>query len=50
MRINPDLCYKYYEREDALILALYFKNPPGRLMRRQWTYPTKVFPDFNLWR
>lgn len=29
---------------------LYFKNPPGRLLRRQWTYNVKAFPDFQVWR
>ena len=50
MRLRPDLSYQYYPSEDALLLALYFKNPPGRLLRRQWSYPCKVFPDYKLWR
>ena len=50
LKLKPDAIYHYYERDDALLLALYFKNPPGRLLRRQWTYPLKVFPDFQTWR
>jgi hypothetical protein len=50
LRLQPDLAFHYYPSEDALLLALYFKNPPGRLLRRQWTYPVKVFPDFATWR
>jgi hypothetical protein len=50
LKQRPDVVYQYYEREDALLLALYFKNPPGRLLRRQWSYPLKVFPDFSLWK
>lgn len=33
-RANPDINYQYYEQMDALLLALNFKNPPGRLLRR----------------
>lgn len=35
--LRPDIKTQYYEREDALLLVVYFKNPPGRLCRRQWT-------------
>lgn len=50
LRYQPDMAYQYYQNEDALLLALYFKNPPGRLLRRQWTYPMKVIPDYSTWR
>jgi len=50
LRFNPDLVYQYDKNEDALLLGVYFKNPPGRLLRRQTTYPLKVFPDFHVWR
>lgn len=50
LNLRSDIVYQYYERDDSLLLALYFKNPPGRLLRRQWTYPVKAFPDFQLWR
>jgi hypothetical protein len=46
MRRYPDMNTAYYDKEDALLIALNFKNPPGRLLRRQWTYPFKVMPDF----
>jgi hypothetical protein len=29
---------------------MFFKNPPGRLLRTQWTLPVRVFPDFPEWR
>ena len=29
---------------------MFFQNPPGRLMRNQWTHPIRVFPDFPDWR
>jgi hypothetical protein len=33
LRLKPNICYQYLPSEDALMLALYFKNPPGRLLR-----------------
>ena len=50
LRFQPDLAYTYYPNEDALLLALYFKNPPGRLLRRQWSQPMRVTPDFGTWK
>jgi len=29
---------------------MFFQNPPGRLLRKQWTHPIRVFPDFSYWR
>ena len=34
---------------DGLLISLYFKNPPGRLLRRQWTASPRIFPDFQEW-
>ena len=50
MRLCPDVNTCYYDKEDALLLALNFKNPPGRLLRRQWSYPLKTLPDYPVWR
>ena len=50
LRFQPDLAYTYYPNEDALLLAVYFKNPPGRLLRRQWSHQLRVAPDFNQWK
>jgi hypothetical protein len=50
MRLCPDVNTCYYDKEDALLLALNFKNPPGRLLRRQWSYPLRTFPDYSVWR
>ena len=50
LRLCPDVNTLYYDKEDALLLALNFKNPPGRLLRRQWTYPVKTMPDIATWR
>ena len=37
LRYGPDVNTCYYDKEDALLLALNYKNPLGRLLRRQWT-------------
>lgn len=50
LRYQPDLAYQYYQSEDALLLSIYFKNPPGRLLRRQWTHELRTAPDFQTWR
>ena len=34
LRRNPDINTSYYDKEDSLLVALNFKNPPGRLIRR----------------
>ena len=34
----------------SLLLSLNFKNPPGRLLRRQWTQPLVGIPDYHHWR
>ena len=34
MKLNPDVNTAYFDKEDALLLALNYKNPPGRLLRR----------------
>ena len=48
--MRPDVATKYYKEDDGLLVSMYFKNPPGRLLRRQWTNPVQVFPDFNDWK
>lgn len=40
----------YYDKEDALILALNYKNPQGRILRRQWTCRLKGIPSYQDWR
>jgi len=36
--------------DDGLLVSMFFQNPPGRLLRKQWTHPIRVFPDFPDWR
>ena len=50
MKLCPDVNTAYFDKEDALLLALNYKNPPGRLLRRQWSQPIKVVPDVATWR
>lgn len=47
---RADTVSDYYELDDGLLLSVFFKNPPGRLLRRQWTETPKVFPDFPEWK
>ena len=46
---RADVKTKYFEMDDGLLVGLYYKNPPGRLLRRQWTSDTKVMPCFSEW-
>jgi len=41
---------EYFEMDDGLLVSMFFKNPPGRLLRRQWTNDVKVFPEFSEWK
>ena len=48
--LRPDMITEYFEMDDGLLVSLFFKNPPGRLLRRQWTNPARVYPEFSEWR
>lgn len=48
--LRPDLITEYFEMDDGLLVSMFFKNPPGRLLRRQWTNPARVYPEFAEWR
>lgn len=49
LQSRADIKTEYFGMEDGLLIALYFKNPPGRLLRKQWTASQKIFPDFQEW-
>lgn len=49
-QLQPDIVTDYYEMLDGLLVSMYFKNPPGRLIRKQWTHPVRTLPDFADWR
>ena len=48
--MQPDVVTDYYEMLDGLLVSMYFKNPPGRLLRTQWTMPVRTMPDFSDWQ
>lgn len=48
--MNPDINTCYFDKLDGLLLAINYKNPPGRLLRRQWTYPIKTLPELPEFR
>lgn len=45
--LNPNVATKYNEREDGLLVSLYFKNPPGRIMRNQWSHNFENATEFR---
>ncbi|CAI2364424.1 unnamed protein product [Moneuplotes crassus] len=45
--LNPNIATKYSSREDGLFVSLYFKNPPGRIMRNQWSYNFATSTEFR---
>ena len=47
---RPDILTEYFEMDDGLLVSIFYKNPPGRLLRRQWTHPIRVMPDFSEWK
>ena len=47
MLLKPEITTQYCAREDALLWALYFKNPLGRIIRNQWSLKYKNIPDFR---
>jgi hypothetical protein len=46
---DPQVIAKYNEKEDNLFLALYFKNPPGRILRKKWSADWRVLPNLENW-
>ena len=32
-----------------MLLALYFRNPPGRLLRKKWSAEWRVLPNLENW-
>jgi len=47
MMLSPNIATKYYDKEDGLLVGLYFKNPPGRILRNQWTFSFENATDFR---
>ena len=49
MLFEPKIITKYNEEEDNLLIAIYFKNPPGRILRNKWNAAWKVLPSVENW-
>ena len=49
MLFDPEIYSQYFDQDDALLLGLYFVNPPGRIIRKKWTSPWKVLPNVENW-
>lgn len=43
-------CLSLIKNNTTMIMALNFKNPPGRILRRQWTQPLVSVPDYLHYR
>ena len=43
-------CLDLIKNNTTMIMAINFKNPPGRILRRQWTQPLSGIPDFLHYR
>ena len=46
---DADTISKYDESSDSLLLCLYFKNPPGRQLKKPWRNDWKVLPNLEFW-
>jgi hypothetical protein len=40
---------RYNEKEDNLLLITYFRNPPGRVLRKKWSAEWRVLPNLENW-
>ena len=49
MIYDPILVHKYNDKDDNLYLAMYYKNPPGRILRTKWPADWKVLPNVENW-
>jgi len=46
---DPNVISKYDSSTDSLLLGLYFKNPPGRVLKKSWDNNWKVLPNLEFW-
>lgn len=40
---------QYNARDDNLFVAVYYKNPPGRILRQKWSCEWRVLPNMENW-
>jgi hypothetical protein len=50
LMLNPNIATHYYDNEDGLLVSLYFRNPPGRILRNQWTFNFENSSNFRLFQ
>ena len=43
---EPEILTEYIQRTDSLLLCVFFKTPPGRIIRKAWKTPWRVCPNF----
>ncbi len=46
---DPTIVAKYNDKDDNIYIILYFKNPPGRILRKKWSQDWKVLPNLENW-
>lgn len=47
MEFDPEVLTEYIARTDSLLLCVFFKTPPGRIIRKAWKSSWKVAPNFS---
>lgn len=43
----PNFLHFYDHTYDQFLIALVYKNPPGRILRKQWKYQDKILPNLQ---
>ncbi|OMJ77048.1 hypothetical protein SteCoe_23447 [Stentor coeruleus] len=43
---EPEILTEYDKRTDSLLLCMYFRTPPGRIIRKAWKTKWKVCPNY----
>ncbi|CAD8207264.1 unnamed protein product [Paramecium octaurelia] len=44
---DPQVVLKYLPDDDALMVCCYYKNPPGRTLRKKWSAEWRVLPNLE---
>ena len=47
MLFDPEVKSKYISDKNTLLLAVFHKTPPGRILRKAWRAPLKIVPSFH---
>lgn len=49
MLFEPSIITKYNEKDDNLYVIMYYKNPPGQILRKKFTADWRVLPNLENW-